>query len=217
MRGSVDAVGERGRWTIALPRLAGADASTKALRLNRASRSGRWPTAVVFGVIWTCTTSSAIWRPIGQDFGQSRVCVGVESSQLAVLFAYPLGSVSGAGGSRGEGPGCPGQLRRGLPAGAAHRRSRSSVCRTRARRVRRPCVPDRGAAIARKPWGTVGFQALAGLIAALYPGVCEWPPTSATPPGERVVPSRSTTATVGGPPRTAEYPDSSIANRWSTN
>jgi hypothetical protein len=58
MRGSVGAVGERRRWTIALPRLLGADASTKALRSTGASRSGRSP-VVVFGVIWTCTTCYA--------------------------------------------------------------------------------------------------------------------------------------------------------------
>lgn len=45
-----------------------------------------------------------------------------------------------------------------------------------------------------------GHHFALGLVAAGHPGVvCGWPPTSATPPGERLVSSRSTAATVGGP------------------
>jgi hypothetical protein len=59
------------------------------------------------------------------------------------LFAYPLRWVNGAPDSAREAPGCPESPRQDPPAGAARGPTRSSACRTRTRRVRRPCAPRR--------------------------------------------------------------------------
>src|SRR5918993_5882170 len=52
-----------------------------------------------------------------------------------------LGSVNGVPDSAGEAPGCPESPRQDPPTGAARGPTRSSACRTRTRRVRRPCAP----------------------------------------------------------------------------
>src|SRR5262249_38602540 len=66
------------------------------------------------------------------------------ASPVAVDFVgYPLRTVNGAPDSAGEAPGCPESPRQDPPTGAARGPPRSSACRTRTRRARRPCAPRR--------------------------------------------------------------------------